>query len=32
MMIIIEGVLYMLAGYIVVVLVLKAVELIQGDD
>ncbi len=32
MMIIIEGVLYMLAGYIVVVLVLKAVELLQGDD
>jgi hypothetical protein len=32
MMIIIEGVLYMLAGYIVVVLVLKAVELMQGDD
>jgi hypothetical protein len=32
MMIIIEGVLYMLAGYTVVVLVLKAVELMQGDD
>jgi len=32
MMIIIEGVLYMLAGYIVVMLVLKAVELMQGDD
>jgi hypothetical protein len=32
MMIIIEGVLYMLAGYIVVMLVLKAVELLQGDD
>jgi hypothetical protein len=32
MMIIIEGLLFMLAGYIVVVLVLKAVELMQGDD
>jgi hypothetical protein len=32
MMIIIEGLLFMLAGYIVVVLVLKAVELLQGDD
>jgi hypothetical protein len=32
MMILIEGVLYMLAGYIVVMLVLKAVELLQGDN
>jgi len=32
MMIIIEGLLFMLAGYIVVILVLKAVELMQGDD
>jgi len=32
MMIIVEGLLFMLAGYIVVVLVLKAVELMQGDD
>jgi hypothetical protein len=32
MMILIEGVLYMLAGYIVVMLVLKAVELMQGDN
>jgi hypothetical protein len=32
MMIIIEGVLLILAGYIVVMLVLKAVELLQGDD
>jgi hypothetical protein len=32
MMIIIEGVLYMLAGWLVVMLVLKAVELLQGDD
>ena len=29
---IIEGVLYMLAGYIVVMLVLKAVKLLQRDD
>jgi hypothetical protein len=32
MMIIVEGLLFMLAGYIVVILVLKAVELMQGDD
>jgi len=32
MMIIIEGVLLILAAYIVVILVLKAVELMQGDD
>jgi hypothetical protein len=32
MMIIIEGALYMLAGWLVVMLVLKAVELMQGDD
>lgn len=32
MMIIIEGALYMLVGYIVVMLVLKAVDLMQGDD
>jgi hypothetical protein len=32
MMIIIEGALYILVGYIVVMLVLKAVELMQGDD
>ena len=32
MMIIIEGALYMLAGWLVVMLVLKAVELLQGDD
>jgi hypothetical protein len=32
MMIIVEGLLFMLAGYIVVMLVLKAVELMQGDD
>jgi hypothetical protein len=32
MMIVIEGILYILAGYIIVVLVLKAVELMQGDD
>lgn len=32
MMIILEGVLFILAGYIVVMLVLKAVELMQGDD
>ena len=31
-MIIIEGALYMLAGWLVVMLVLKAVELMQGDD
>lgn len=32
MMIILEGFLFILAGYIVVMLVLKAVELMQGDD
>jgi hypothetical protein len=32
MMIIIEGVLLILAAYIVVMLVLKAVELMQGDE
>lgn len=32
MMIILEGFLCILAGYIVVMLVLKAVELMQGDD
>jgi hypothetical protein len=32
MMIIIEGALYILAGWLVVMLVLKAVELMQGDD
>jgi hypothetical protein len=31
-MIVIEGILIILAGYIVVSLVLKAVELMQGDD
>jgi len=31
-MIVIEGILVILAGYIVISLVLKAVELMQGDD
>jgi hypothetical protein len=32
MMIIFEGVLFILAGWVVVMLVLKAVEVMQGDD
>jgi hypothetical protein len=32
MMIIIEGVLFILVAWLVVVIILKAVELMQGDD
>ena len=32
MMIIIEGVLFILAAYIVILVVLKAIKLLQGDD
>ena len=32
MMFIVEGVLFMLVAWIVVLIVLKAIELLQGDD
>ena len=32
MMFIVEGLLFILAAYIVILVVLKAVELLQGDD
>jgi hypothetical protein len=32
MMFIVEGLLFILAAYIVILVVLKAIELLQGDD